>query len=316
MPLIAGQTTTPEPEGPAARRAKRVIWIAPDGTEFPLIGEGYESLAGRTGFGVPLRELITDRMPGGAEMVTGERTGPRVMSIPLLIVAETPAEYLELYDRIVASVRHKRGGRLVPGAIRVELPDGRWRQISAYYQGGLDPDEQILDDLIGAWHMFPRLEFRAPEPTWEGREISPRRWQTSSGVPFYPIYPWRLSPSQALGSIAENVQGDADAFPIWRITGPGIPTAENETTGQSWAFDEAIPAGRTVTVDCRPPELAPETGLTAVDDLGVDSWHRFADWPELWSLEPGVNELNVSVSGATVDTVVELTYRPRHQAGW
>lgn len=318
MPLVVAAASTPppviEPTTPT-RQPKRVIWTDPAGRDFDLSTDGYSQLTGRFGFGVVEREVIVDRMPSGAGMLHAIRDTPRVLSMPLLISGTTTEEYLRRRRDLQEAFRHRRGGVDVPGRITVALPNGQRRSIAAYYHGGLDGEESFRDDLILRRQPFPELEFIALDPYWESEAIE-IEWKQAEAGAFFPILPVNLAPSQVLGDTTADNIGDAPAYPVWEIDGPGTPTVRNVTTGQEWAFTVSIPTGRTVTVDTRPPEIAPETGLTAVDDLGEDYWPNFADFPQLWALEPGTNDLSLEVTAATVDTAVRMTATIRHQAGW
>jgi hypothetical protein len=293
------------------------VWVGPDGDEFPLTdGDEYTSITGRSGFGRVVPDLVTDATASGAARLADYRDTPRLMRIPLVVSGDDPDAYLASWRALVASTWHRRPGEVAMGRIRVELPDGSWRHIQAVYHSGLDPSEDVLDDLMWSRQEHQALEFWAPEPHFEGPEIS-LSWRLAlDPVPFYPIYPLRLKASQVGGSATIDSPGDAPSYPVWQITGPGTPVVTSETTGQTWAFSEPVPAGRTVTVDCRPPSVAPDTGLTAVDDLGGDWWGRFAGWPELWDIPPGETRLSAQMIGATADTRLSVSFAPRYLAGW
>lgn len=317
MPLLTVAARPPEeppPTRPAPRPPKRIVWTDPGGEDWHLSTEAYSSLAGRAGFGLVEREVIQDRMPSGAAMLHAIRDTPRVLSVPLLIRGSTPDEYLQRYRGLQGAFRHRRGGEDVPGRVTVALPDGSRRSIAAYYNGGLGAEEQI-DDLIAGYAFFPNLEFVALDPYWEGADIQIEWAQAETGA-FFPILPVNLASSQVLGDTTADNPGDADAYPVWEVNGPGTPTVANVTTGRQWAFTQSIPTGTTVTVDTRPPEIAPETGLTATAGDGTDWFEHFADYPELWALEPGTNELSLEVVGADANTAVRMTATIRHQAGW
>lgn len=296
---------------------KRIVWVAPDGDEFPLSdGDPYISVTGRSGFGRVVPDLVTSTTAPGAARLDDYRDSPRLMRVPLVVADRTPEEYLAAHRALVASTRHRRPDEIAMGRVRVELPDGSWRHIRAVYHGGLDPHEDELDDLMWSRQAHDSLEFWAPEPHFEGPEISMSWRLAADPVPFYPLYPLRVASSQVGGSATITSPGDAASYPIWEITGPGTPVVSNETTGQSWAFGEEIPAGTTVTVDCRPPSVAPETGLTAVDQNGVDWWDRFVGFPTLWEIPPGETRLAAQMVGATPDTRLRLRFAPRYLAGW
>ncbi|ASU83586.1 phage tail protein [Nocardiopsis gilva YIM 90087] len=322
MPLlhIPPETAPPEPPGfpkvPVAP-GKRIVWIAPDGTELGLSdGDPYISVTGRSGFGAVRPEHVVDRTMSGTALLRDVRVTPRVMRVPLIVQAGDADAYLAAYRTLTASTRHKTGATVTAGTLRVELPDGSWRQITAYYQDGLDPHETELDDLMWSRQEHPSLEFYAPDPFFEGPEVT-QAWKiVISSRAFYPIYPITVNPSQLGGSATFTNAGDADAYPIWEITGPGTPVVTNSDTGESWGFDTALGIGEVVTVDTRPPDIAPETGLTAVSGGGTDWWPNFAGFPELFLLPPGETSLQITMTGADEGSQVRLTYRPRYRAGW
>jgi len=296
---------------------KRLVWISPDGEEFALSdGDSYTSVTGRAGFGRVVPDLVTEATAPGAARLADYRDSPRLMKVPLIVSGGDQDAYLAAHRALVASTRHRRPGRVAMGRIRVELPDGTWRHIGCVYHGGLDPLEDILDDLMWARQEHQALEFWAPEPHFEGPEIS-LSWRLAlDPVPFYPLYPLRLKASQVGGSATILSPGDAPSYPVWRVTGPGTPVITNVTTDQSWAFSEPVPEGVTVTVDCRPPSVAPQSGLSARDDVGGDWWDRFAGWPQLWDIPPGQTLLSAQMIGATPDTRLSVSFAPRYLAGW
>jgi len=296
---------------------KRIVWVSPEGQEFALTdGDSYTSVTGRSGFGRVEPDLVAEPTAPGATRLADYRDSPRLMRIPLVVAGQDPASYLAAHRALVASTRHRRPGHIAQGRIRVELPSGQWRDIAAVYHSGLDPHEDILDDLMWSRQEHASLEFYAPEPHFLGPEESLSWRLASDPVPFYPLYPLRVASSQVGGAATITSPGDAESYPVWEVTGPGTPVITNTDTSETWAFGTEIPAGATVTVDCRPPSVAPETGLTALDSDGVDWWPAFTGFPTLWSIPPGQTRLAAQMIGATGDTRIRLTFRPRYLAGW
>lgn len=322
MPLIH---IPPEPPAPPPRTwpkvptppGKTVSWTGPDGATHLLSGGDYTSLTGRRGFGVIQPDHVASTTMSGAGWLRDIRLTPRLMSVPLLIQAADPDSYLAAYRALQASVVHKRGGHLAPGVLRVTLPDGSWREIACYYRGGLDPHEDTLDDMMWSRQEHTELEFWAPDPAFVGPVVE-QAWRiVAPPRRFYPLYPVTVTSSQLGGSATVTSPGDLDSYPVWEVTGPGAPTITDMSSGREWGFTTPLAPGQRVTVDCRPPDLAPETGLTAVDSTGEDWWPNFSgDTPDLWHLPPGRTDLQIAVAGATEDTRVSLAYRPRYQAGW
>lgn len=320
MPLIylpsdAPSEATPWPR-PERRPGKRVVWISPDGEEIPLTdGDAITTVTGRSGFGRVVPEIVETRGASGAALVQDYRDTPRLMTVPIHVHGSTPSEYLSTWRRLVAATQHRGAGRARPGRLRVELPDGSWREIAAYYHSGLEFDEDELDDLVWARSRHD-VEFWAPDPHFQGPPIRYAWRLVAEPRPFYPIYPVTVSGSSLGGSAIISSPGDADAYPVWELVGPGTPVLTRTDTGQSWGFGVEIPAGVTVTVDCRPTDIAPDTGLTAVDDQGVDWWPNFAGWPELWLIPPGDTQFEVAMVGATAESRIRLAFQPRYLSGW
>lgn len=305
--------TWPRVEAPAA---KRLVWIAPDGTRLDLTSDPYRSLTGRGGFGLPEQEITTDRFGNGEGLLRDIRVAPRVLTVPLLVIGTDQERYLRAHRSLQQAFRHRTSSGIRPGRLRVELPDGSAREISCYYQGGLDAAEEELDDLSACAQAYPNLEFHAPDPYFEGPEqvVS---WRVENDPrAFYPVYPITLGTSQ-VGEVATITNpGDAPAHPVWELVGPGRPVVTNTETGAEWAFERTLEPGQRVTVDCRPVASAPDSGLTAVDGDGEDWWPHLAEWPHLFPLESGGNRLRVRLADATTESTVRVAFRPRYQAGW
>jgi hypothetical protein len=311
MPLVVGTGRPPAPS-PTRPQPKIFTWTAPGGDVIPLCdqGAGYLSLKGRAGMGMIPREVIYDANPDGGGIFRTIQDQVRVISYPLRIQGDTQTLYLERYRRLQRGFRHRRGGVDVPGTLTVGLPDGTSRSISAFYLGGLDPEEAELDDLLAVGQNHPRLEFLALDPYWTGGDISYTWASSAASVPFFATMPVHLSASQVLGNVTADLPGDADSYPIWTLTGPGTPLLANDTTGSELVFAEEIPDGTVVTIDTRPEQL------TVVDDEDENWYPNLEAFPDLWVLEPGVNELRVEMSGATADSKVQMTAAVRWQTGW
>lgn len=301
--------------------AKAVTWTSAAGDTIVLTdsANGYVSTVGRSGFGPVDAQIASDQMWDGSSLVRNHRLQPRVITVPLYILAPDTATYLARLRALQAALRHPPDpatGLPVPGRITVHLPDGTQRSAPAYYQSGASPTEDQVDDVAAGLVALPNLQWYAPVPTWEGEEIS-QTWQlagTPSGVP--PMPPVLLGTGTVLGSTQITNPGDADAYPVWTITGPGTPVISNAGTGESYEFTTALAAGQTVTVDCRPVEIAPQTGLTAVDNTGTDWWPAFADYPDFWTLPPGTSSISLEMDGATSASSVSVSASARWLSAW
>jgi hypothetical protein len=310
MPLLARPAPVVAPPV-QTERPKVVVWTSAAGDEIPLsAASGYVNLPGRAGLGLPPTNVVYDALPDGGGSLRTIQDLVRVITLPLRVQGATAAQYLARLNRLQASFRHPvRSGLAQPGTLTVRLPDGSARSIAAYYHGGLDAPEDTIDDLIQLYQNFPNLELLALDPTWTGGSVG-GRWGDITPPVFFGTMPRTLAPSQVLGSVTVDLPGDADSWPVWTITGPGTPTVTNLTSGRSWQFASAISAGRTVTVDTRPDKL------TVVDDLGADLYGSLDTYPDLWPLEPGLNDLTVEVASSTSASAIAFTADVRWRSGW
>lgn len=324
MPVLAKPFAPPAPVTPADFfPAKTVLWTMWDGSVTLNLSDrdaGYMNQPGRAGFGPVDAQVIADTLWDGSTLVRTHRPSPRTLVLPLAVIGSDPDDYRTKLDALWATFRHPPdavSGLPTPGRISVAQTDGTLRSLPAYYSSGGAPSEDELDDLAWALCFLPNLQFYAPVATWEGAAIS-QTWVLAggggAGVP--PMPPVTLTTGSVIGTTAFTNPGDADSYPVWSITGPGTPTITNVDTGDAFQFTSAIGSGVTVTVDCRPPSLAPATGLTAVDNLSNDWWPSLANYPAFWSLPPGTTNLTLTVSGATAATSVNLDLVPRYNGGW
>ena len=128
---------------------------------------------------------------------------------------------------------------------------------------------------------------------------------SATGVP--PMPPIQLAPATLLGDNTVTNTGDADAYPVWTITGPGQPTLTNNTTGRSFGLDVTLSSDEVVVVDTRP------TMQSAVDQDGEDRWGDLVKTSprDLWPLVPGENELNLSMASSGTGSQITLSYTRR-----
>ena len=77
-----------------------------------------------------------------------------------------------------------------------------------------------------------------------------------------PKLTWRLGKSAIGSQVIINNAGDATAYPVWTITGPGrTPTFTNVTTGDVFQLNHDLIAGEAVVIDAT--ETAHTVGSTA-----------------------------------------------------
>lgn len=246
------------------------------------------------------------RLSTGDVLVQGVAPADTPIVVGLYVYDDDQATLLARLDAIANALSHDRAGQFVPGTLRFQRPDGTMRQINVACTSGPD----LPDDDGGGFRQSATfgLTFDKLSPFFEDTEptiITIMEAPTGGGVP--PMPPVLLTPSTVIGVTEVDNTGDADAWPVWTITGPGTPTLTNSTTGRSFSFTTALGAGEQRIVDTRPGMVS------AVDQSGNDWWGDLVKTSprDLWQLIRGVNDLNLALLGATSDSSIQLAYARR-----
>jgi hypothetical protein len=274
---------------------------------------GVNVLLGERGLGAPPIAVLEDKLPyAPGTALRRISTGPAVIELPVEIAAATTA----LLDALLDTVR----GWLLPGTerssspgtvfLRVTRSDGAQREIEAVYAGGLEGDGAAGVDT---WQDAV-LTLRAPDPYW--RDVTATTFDFTSGEgisSWFPYWPYNLTPSAVFAEQSVTNSGQAEAWPVWTITGPGTdPTLTNLTTGEVLALDLALGAGDVVTIDTS------ERGAkakTIADQDGANLWPFASPTSVLWPLERGLNSIRVEMGNTDGSSSVDLSYRRRWAGG-
>ena len=126
------------------------------------------------------------------------------------------------------------------------------------------------------------------------------------GVPFFPIM---LSASTIQGAKQLDIQGDADAYPIWTVYGPGEDfEIINRTTGERFFLEGEITSP--ITIDTRTEQLSAD-GMS-----NMELWARVPRELSTFPLKPGRNDISFVIVNATEQSKVELRYAEQWRAGY
>ena len=126
------------------------------------------------------------------------------------------------------------------------------------------------------------------------------------GVPFFPIM---LSASTIQGARQLDIQGDADAYPIWTVYGPGEDfEIINRTTGERFFLEGEITSP--ITIDTRTEQLSAD-GMS-----NMELWARVPRELSTFPLKPGRNDISFVIVNATEQSKVELRYAEQWRAGY
>lgn len=283
----------------------RATWTDPYGNVIELTDIspelGWFTTQGPGGWGAAPIELVTDPLARGGEQVRYIRVNPRQITWPLHIWGETHQEFVSRYRRLLrafTSTTHTRE----PGILTVYRPNGRARQIYAYYKDGFAGESG--ENWLSA---NPVLTLFCPEGYWSDTvDTVVSRVQGGGSGSFYAPY-FSIGSSQTLGDTVINNPGEIEAWPRWTITGPMAKiTAVNNTLGVSFALTYTLTEGQQIKITTNRPTVR------GPGDINLTG---YLDWPSavLWPLQPGDNSISFQVDSAAAGTRVDLGFKARYE---
>lgn len=235
----------------------------------------------------------------------GMRTGPGQVFLPIRIglPSMNHDQFMEVHDAFMRSLRPDK-----LSTYRITRPDGTWREVQCRYESGADAPIEL--DPVMTRRATYGLTFVTADPYWRGPAINPTFGTPTHAVARYPMrYPYRIRSWESIGFAEVTNPGDADAYPVWRVSGPftgftiGVGTALVSLT-------LTRTAGQWVEVDMNP------TKLTIYDNAGVDRWEN-ATAAEFSSIPPGNSvPLTTTVVGGGLTTAVDVSFVPRYRRAW
>ncbi|MCC7372537.1 MAG: phage tail family protein [Chloroflexi bacterium] len=273
-------------------------WIDPGNVTRNLSGaSGVKVRLGTRGMGLPRVSLVEDKLPHDpGSFLRYAGITPRVIELPLLIRAESATALESLMDSVFAWFATADEQTQTPGYLRVTLTGGTQRQIACYYAGGLEGASAQAQ--AGNYWLTATVELRAVDPWPTDITDTSQTWTTAS-----------------LPSVTIINPGQLDAFPVWTITGPVASgqIVANSTTGKSWTLNVAIAEpGLASIIDTRPSNQRP--GLVARRADGLTLFPFVAADSEFWHLQPGANNLTITLTGTGSNTRVAVSYRARYRS--
>jgi len=309
MPILVPATVVQPPSVPWPTRINEMPTVSftdPAGavTKFSDWANGWVLQPGAKGLDMPAYNFTQDESPGiDGYAIRQVRASGKEIVLPIAFWADdSRAAYLTRRRTLIRSLNPKRG----EGVLTVAQADGTARTIGARYSAGLEGDESL--DAAGARWCMGALTFACPSPFWLGPEAT-TEWRSAATGTFFPVLPLVVGDSQVLGAVTVDNDGDDDAFPVWTVTGPAtVVSLTNVTTGDVLVLTRTITVGDTIVIDTR------ERQQTALLNGVTNLWGDLSDASTMWALEPGMNDLTLTVTGSTSNTRVRMTYQPRYLA--
>lgn len=258
-------------------------------------GNGVVALEGVSGAGLP--DVTTQWIEGAGDgaQYRGGRVLPRDIDLPLFVQTSSRAELRAIVSRLSTMLAG-------PVTLRFIEDDGTSWTLSARRVGGgglaLGPDTNAKDWLTTV------ITLRAGDPFWTSsvttrREIVPSAGRGMLGR----LSKLQLSASQTLGNISMENDGDAPAYPVWTITGPGTNLVATSATGESFTWTGTLTAGQSLTINT--------STASVVDGTGTNRYAQLAAAPKLWRIPPGVTTALVSLTGTTSASRIAVEWHAR-----
>jgi hypothetical protein len=292
-----------------------------EGEEIPLTGltnGAWPAIVlqpGASGLDMPPYELHTDDSPNlDGAIYRGARAAARPVLLPLYVYGIDRQTFLA-FKRKLANALNPKNGYCVLTFIE---QDGVSRRLQCYYMSGMEGSETV--DAAGFTWISYGIQLTAVDPWFYGDVKLDAHWSFGQSYPLLanPFLPLKLSSgTPASGSLIVENPGDIEAWPVWTITGP---LKSFEFTGpavpgedpSSWGIPaqpggaDCLPAGRTLTVDCRPG------WKTVTDDVGTNYFPLLDANPVLWSVPSGTSTVQADLVSGSGTPTVKLEILPRY----
>lgn len=196
-----------------------------------------------------------------------------------------------------------------PGKLRVTGPAGNVRELSCSYKDGLGLIEPPSPDRRRK--QVAVLTLIAHDPYWAESAPTVVSWSTGAPRAFFPLLPFHLGSSQVFARALVDPLGDVATYPVWTINGPGSTISiRNVTTGRTLAWSGSLGFGELLTIDTRPGNQTSAPKSVFLQD-GSNQFGLLTAW-DFWPLEPGTNDIEITMTGATDDSQVTGSWQARH----
>jgi hypothetical protein len=265
---------------------------------------GMEAVAGTVGLGLPPVSVQWREAAGDGAMFRGRRVLSRDIDVPIFVKSSDRED-------LKAQLHHLALVLSDEVEMRFHENENQHWYTKAHRTGGGDyvygSDTQGEDDLMTV------ITFRAGDPYWTSSQTLSTTVKTSEAAGLLragnSLTNLSIASSQAFGAVILDNPGSADAYPVWQVQGP-CTKFEAELLDfegnavESFTWNGTLAAGESLTIDTY-------SGLVT-DHSGANRYGDFGPSPRLWRIPSGSSVANVVLTGATVNSSVTATWRPRN----
>jgi hypothetical protein len=250
--------------------------------------EGVQATTGVAGLGLP--QISTQWIEGAGDgaLFRGQRVLPRDIDLPLYIAAPDREGLKKLVSRLALMLAG-------PCVLRLVEDDGSsWSTEVRRVGGG---NYVYGADTNGERDLTTILTLRAGDPFWTYSQPSRKVIENSgSGRGLLnSLAQMQVSSSQAIGSITLENLGDAPAWPLWEVTGPGSNFRATSADGQEFRWNGTLGTDEKLIIDTR-------TG-TVKDGTGANRYAQMGPAPRLWSIPPGTTTAVAMLENTSAGTL-------------
>ncbi|MGW5130886.1 phage distal tail protein [Streptomyces sp. NPDC004135] len=264
--------------------------------EIETKGVGFQVKAGMTGLGLPPVSVQWLEGAGDGATYRATRVQSRDIDLPIEILAN---------DRVELQTQLSRLALVLAGGCTLVLDEGNgvtWSTDVHRVGGG---EYAYGTDTIGEREFSTVLTLRAGDPYFTSSEQQVRTvgGNTAASAFLSGLVAMPVSPSQAIGEITLTNTGDASAYPVWEVTGPGDTFVATSPTGETLRWTGTLTAGQKLIVDTRKG--------TVVDGTGANRYDLLDTAPRFWTVQPGTSTAVASLLNTTTASRITCSWYPR-----
>lgn len=259
-------------------------------------GVGLQVHSGVSGLGLP--DVATQWLEGAGDGATyrGQRALARDIDLPLTVMGRDREDLKARLSRLAIALSGECTLRLV------EDDGSSWYTAVRRVGGG---QYAYGADTNGVSEVPMVITLRAGDPYWTSSQKRTQEIGRTPGVRglITRLVHLRLADSVAYGEFDLVNTGDAPAYPVWHITGPGSNFEATSSTGETLRWEGTLLAGQTLTIDTK-------LG-TVVDGTGANRYAELAPAPRMWRVQPGTTTVSAGLEDPTDDSRIVCEWRPR-----
>ncbi|PTT14640.1 hypothetical protein DBR36_15820 [Microbacterium sp. HMWF026] len=259
---------------------------------------------GASGFGMaPTVNRFREGAADGTRF-RGQRKGGRVIKLPVAFQGESEIEIQDLMRKLVRILNP----RVSLATLFVTYDDGTELFTDVVFAGGGDHifGEGTNSLTFAEWDLTLQSTsayFTSAESVDVKIDAGGNSGRGLIKTGSMGLSRLRVSSASVIGSVEVDNPGDADAFPIWLVEGPGHHF-HADVYGAGFTYDSAVEVGNPITVNTRDK---------SVTDVNGSVYTGLADAPLLFAIPPGRTTINLSMQDTNGQTRVRLNFQPRYE---